>query len=232
MRKFLKKRLPWLARALNENYNYLVYYKYKNQPLKRIFEDIYAKNHWKDPDSISGTGSNLLQTETIREQIPGLINDLNIKKLLDLPCGDFFWFDRMDLKVDQYVGGDIVEDIIKLNNEKYGSDRRKFLLIDITKDTLPGADLIFCRDCLVHFSYDDIFKAIENIKSSDARYLLTTTFTERQNRNIITGSWRRINLQSPPFNFPEPVMMINENCIERDGENSDKSLGLWKIADL
>ena len=232
MKKFIKKRFPQLARILNQNYNNLVHYKYKNQSLKSVFKDIYVRNHWRDSDSASGTGSNLRQTETIRNELPILIKDLEIKSILDLPCGDFFWFDSMNLSLEKYTGGDIVEEIIQQNNKKYGNAYREFKVLDITEDKLPVSDLIFCRDCLVHFSYNDIFKTIDNIKNSNSKYLLTTTFPKHKNRNIVTGNWRQINLQIPPFNFDEPIRLINENCTEGDEENEDKSLALWEISKI
>ncbi len=94
-------------------------------------------------------------------------------------------------------------------------------------------DLIFCRDCLVHFSNDNILKTFENLKNTGSKYILTTTFTEcDENIDIVTGDWRIINLTLAPFNLPEPLQIINENCTEGDGAFSDKSLGLWKISDL
>jgi hypothetical protein len=32
--------------------------------------------------------------------------------------------------------------------------------------------------------------------------------------------------------LPPPILVINENCTEHDGQYAHKSLGLWKIADL
>jgi hypothetical protein len=62
---------------------------------------------------------------------------------------------------------------------------------------------------------------------------MTTTFTEcEENVDIVTGDWRIINLQIPPFSLPEPVLILNEECTEGDGTYADKSLGLWKISDL
>jgi hypothetical protein len=63
--------------------------------------------------------------------------------------------------------------------------------------------------------------------------LLTTTFTStRANHDIVTGDWRPIMLQQAPYGFPEPVALINEGCTEFDGRYPDKSLGLWRLADL
>jgi hypothetical protein len=97
----------------------------------------------------------------------------------------------------------------------------------------PAADLLLCRDCLVHLSFADIDKALRNIRRSSLAYLLTTTFpAESVNADIVTGDWRPLNLQAAPFNLPTPVELINEGCTEGDGAFADKSLGLWRIRDL
>ncbi|MEO6490246.1 MAG: hypothetical protein ABIO04_09925, partial [Ferruginibacter sp.] len=109
----------------------------------------------------------------------------------------------------------------------------KFQVLDLIIDQLPQSDIIINRDCLVHLSFADIFSALKNIKSSGCKYLLTTTFTDHpKNTDIITGSWRTINLQQPPFNFPIPLLMINENCTESNGDYKDKSMGLWEISKI
>ena len=64
-------------------------------------------------------------------------------------------------------------------------------------------------------------------------YLLTTTFPScDQNEDIVTGDWRLLNLQRPPFNFPPPLRLMNERCTESRGAFGDKSLGLWLVGQL
>jgi len=200
---------------------------------KFVFSGIYNTCWWSREESLSGAGSNLAQTEVIAREIPKLAQELGIKVLLDAPCGDFYWMRHLKLNIDKYIGVDIVSEIIKKNQEKYGRENREFMLKDIISDSLPEAHMILCRDCLVHFSYNDIFHTIKNIKKSRSTFLLTTTFTGwAENKNILTGEWRPLNLQLAPFNFPEPVKIINEKCSEFEGIYADKSLALWKIEDL
>jgi hypothetical protein len=98
---------------------------------------------------------------------------------------------------------------------------------------LPRTDLIFCRDCLVHLSFEDVQRAIDNLHRSGITYLITTTFTRRNvNCDIPTGQWTPHNLQIMPFCFPEPIELVNENCTEFYPDYTDKSLGLWRIEDI
>lgn len=205
----------------------------KNLSIEERFHNIYYSNHWAGSKTVSGQGSDEEQTREISIQIPALARMLDIRVLLDIPCGDFHWFGKMDIDLERYVGGDIIDALIEQNKAKYAAPNRSFIRADLLNDPLPEADMILCRDCLVHFSFADIERAIDNIRKSGSTYLLTTTFPEcDENIDITTGDWRIINLEKPPFSFPVPIKIINEKCSEGHGTYADKSLGLWKISDL
>jgi len=130
-----------------------------------------------------------------------------------------------------YVGVDIVPELIDRNRRQYPGD--KFLLADIVSDDLPRADLVLCRDALVHYSFGKALEMLRNFRRSGAEWLLTTTFPGRDiNHDAAMGGWRTLNLELPPFNFPPPDQLIVERCSERNGLYRDKSLGLWRFADL
>ena len=228
LKQFIKSRFPIISRI----WKHIILSSYKMKSPNKIFEEIYAKNRWADSQSLSGPGSSFVQTEEVRRALPVLIKELGIRHVLDVPCGDFSWMSQVDLSIN-YTGGDIVEELIKENQQKYSLGNRKFLKIDVLTDPLPEADLLLCRDCLVHFSYKHIFQALRNIKASQCTYVLLTTFTSRKNnRDITTGAWRPINFQVAPFNFPPPLVLIDEKCKEDNGAYIDKQLGLWKISDI
>lgn len=155
--------------------------------------------------------------------------------MIDAPCGDFHWMSQLNLGLHRYVGVDIVPELIELNRQKFGiADVREFRVMDLVGDRLPAADLILCRDCLVHLSLAEACAVIENCRASGAKFLLATTFPEcAANRDIKIGQWRRLNLRIAPFNFPEPLERIGEVYRDATGERrDDKWLGLWRIADL
>jgi len=205
-------------------------------PLEERFTDIYNKNKWHGEQSKSGTGSDLHNTQVMRPQVIELINSLNINNMIDAPCGDFHWMKEVlpHLNIKSYLGVDIVKALIEDNTTKYEVPNKiHFQHIDVLKTTLPKTDLIFCRDCLVHLSVASIKEVLWQFKKSGATYLLTTTFTNRvHNGDIVDGNWRYINLLLPPYNFIEPIELINEGCTEGKGQFTDKSLGLWKLEDI
>ena len=100
-------------------------------------------------------------------------------------------------------------------------------------DALPAADAILCRDCLVHFSFANIARAVENFRRSGATWLITTTFPEwHTNIDCEDGDWRALNFARAPFGWGAPAELLNENCMEAGGGWRDKSLGVWRLSDL
>jgi len=178
----------------------------------------------------SGVGSDLNATKGISTALPSLLVSHSIQSMLDIPCGDFVWMQHVNVGAIRYIGADIIQSLIGSHQKQYSSANRTFMTLDIVTDDLPAADLILCRDCLPHFSHRLLKKAVNNIKRSRSRYLLTTTFPGRStNKGIFTGSWQPLNLCAPPFNFPPPMRLISEG---HSPPYTDKSLGLWLIADL
>jgi len=157
-------------------------------PTQRVFERIVESNLKVGDESVSGPGSCLAQTAEIRQRLPFLIAGLNIRSMLDAPCGDFNWLKHVRLDLEEYIGGDIVPKLVEQNQRNFGNSKRRFLHLDITSDYLPQVDLILSRDCLVHFPFSEISAALKNFKSSQSTYLLTTTFTgPRPNLDIPMG---------------------------------------------
>ena len=209
---------------------------FEGKKVTEVFSDIYKNNLWhisEKRESFSGIGSSLEQTREIIKNLPLVFQKFSINSMLDIPCGDFNWMQNIDLSKMKYTGADIVKEIVHTNNVKHNAQNINFIQLNLIEDPLPKVDLIFCRDCLVHFSFSDFLSSIENIKKSGSKYLMTTTFTnQRSNKDIHTGGWRPLNLKLAPFNFPHPTYLLNEKCTEMDGLFSDKSLGIWNIADL
>jgi hypothetical protein len=201
--------------------------------MESTFAPFYTENRWGDSESASGPGSNLARTAKLRTELPTLLREIGARTLLDAPCGDFNWMKDTDLGVEQYIGVDVIPDLIARNQGLHGNERTRFLYLDLTSDALPRADVILCRDCLIHFSYRHIASAIRNFKRSGSTYLLTNTYPRWQkNENIRTGDFRHINLLLSPFNFPPPLRQIDEKLPEEETQYFGKTLGLWKLTDL
>jgi hypothetical protein len=201
--------------------------------MEGIFSEIYFSRAWGDEESVSGPGSGVQRTAPFRSNLSLLLQEFHTKVLLDAGCGDFNWMKETELGECRYIGVDVVLELIRKTEHDYETPGRTFLNLDLAEDQLPRADVILCRDCLVHFSFEHIFKAIRNFKRSKSRYLLTTTFIGwPRNTDIETGGWRQINLQIPPFEFPQAIRLIDEKCEHSGGAFADKRLGLWDLTSI
>ena len=200
-------------------------------PPEAAFRHAYEANLWGGTDSPSGPGSSLDQTATLRAALPDLVARLGLRSLLDLPCGDGHWMARVELPGIRYMGGDLLPEVVARAAARRPD--REFQTLDLLHGPLPAADLLLCRDCLVHLSFDHLAQALDTIRRSGIPLLLATTFpAEPANLDIVTGDWRPLNLERAPFNFPPPVELLREDCTEQGGLFRDKSLGLWRVEAL
>lgn len=195
-----------------------------------IFSAIHRRNEWGSGESVSGPGSTRARGEEFAGELDALLARLDARVLLDAPCGDFNWIGAIAERMERYVGVDVVPELVERNRGRHGGPGRTFMLADLTRDPLPAADVILCRDCLVHFSFEAVRAALENFRRSGSTWLCTTTFLDtRENRDIRTGGWRELNLQEAPFHFPPPAALVDEKCTHSGGRYRSKRLGLWRL---
>lgn len=194
--------------------------------MKDVFTDIIANRRWNKKVPC-GSGSSIPNTRFIRDALPGFLLKYRIGSMFDAPCGDHSWMSLIDFPKDfYYVGGDIVDFLIEQN--RFTWPHKEFRVFDLTVDVLPEVDLLFCRDCLIHLSNDDLVRVFDNIVSSNIKYVLTTSYHgfNADNRNIETGQFRRLDLQREPFNLPTPIDFIE------DGAPYRRKMCLWGKTDF
>ena len=201
---------------------------------KKKFNFIYNTNYWSSKESRSGTGSTLDNTQIVRKGLNLVIKSYNIKNILDIPCGDFSWMMHFleQQKNLNYVGGDIVSNLIRDLSEKYTTKNISFRQIDLIKDDLPKADLLFCRDCFMHLSNEDIKMSLKNFLRSDIKYLMASNNINeslKSNINIQTGEYRKVNLFLPPFNLPKKNLLnIDDIMVSKSNIYQDERvMSLW-----
>jgi SAM-dependent methyltransferase len=204
------------------------------ESMQQVFVGIYERHSWANAETASGDGSDLTQTRTIRRELNGIFDEFEIRSMLDAPCGDFYWMKEVDRHKVRYLGVDIVPQIIASNARQYANAMTDFAVVDIVNDALPRVDLILCRDCLVHLPLQAAVSAVRGFVKSGSKYLLSTTYpgvVEKNRPLLITGNWRPLDLQKPPFSLPPPIRIINEACTEL-ADYREKSLGLWRLSDI
>ena len=196
---------------------------------EKRFDLIYKTNFWSSNESVSGYGSELKNTINIEKEIINIIKKYQIKSILDAPCGDFNWVKNILNKELSYIGGDIVQEIIDNNIRKFKSNNIKFIKLDITDESLPDSDLMICRDCLIHLSFQSIKLFFENFRKSNINYLLLTTYKmkdttkEIDNLDIPDGEYREIDLSKPPFYLPKPL----EEILDKEEFNKNSGFNCY-----
>lgn len=194
--------------------------------LQDSFRSIYDTGVWlgEGRSSLSGAGSELAAVSTILLRLPDLLAQLDCRHLVDVGCGDLNWMHRiLDGAPFEYTGCDIVPSVIERSIAKYATDRIRFRHLDATRDPLPQGDVVLCREVLFHLSFQDIFQLIRNVKTSGARYFITTTENSIWfNSDIVSGDFRSINLRRRPFRFPEPIAEISDDAVR-----AGRVLAVW-----
>jgi len=213
--------------------NAFLRFRLRRKPLEKAFTYIYANNQWGHVDSVSGHGSSLAKTRSVRERLPEINQQFAVKSILDVPCGDFHWMKEVDLTGIFYTGGDIVQALVRKNQRLYGGTGRRFISLDASADAVPKADLIICRDLLIHLPLATGVRVLQNLCASGSGFLLTTSYVfEPLNRDIPAGGWRPINLKKPRCSFPAPLASIDDGDSDPALQDYGKSLLLWRLGDL
>ena len=180
--------------------------------LEDRFTALYKTRFWggdKKNESFSGPGSTSEYTQVLRTELPKVFEQFTIHRVFDAPCGDFKWMQHVVHQCPgiEYIGADIVAPMIKANTARHANERIRFFHADLTHAEFPKADLMICRDCLFHLSYQDIELVLNNFVASGIPFLLTSTHLGTvENRDIYSGRFRLIDLFSTPFNFSKDVL--------------------------
>ena len=197
-----------------------------------IFSDIYANEYWLNGNSVSGIGSELINLKNYRKHLNKFVSDYNIKSIFDIPCGDFiFMNDFLKNKKIKYLGGDIVEKLIKKNNDNFSN--YNFIIFDLLKDKLEEYfEVVHIKDCLFHFSISDVKKTLNNIVLFNSKYTLITSHKSilLKNVDIKTGEFRILDLEKEPFCLPKPMLRLKD--FQFKFRTFPKYICVWKTEDL
>lgn len=224
LKGLLKRAFPEFVRTVIRNRRS----RFRGQTMERVFSGIYAEGYWQDDSltPVSGPGSTPIATQELRLGLQAFIEQRHCGRIVDLGCGDFTWVSEMDLGGIQYVGYDIVPDLIEKNRRLFGNEERRFEIADISEAPIGDCDLVICRDCLVHLAFHEIQAVLENIRASGAQFMALTHFPSiPRNIDISTGQWRPLNLTLPPFGCRVPETSIGDNLNQ---DRMERVLGIWE----
>ena len=158
-------------------------------------------------ESLSGPGSWLCNTSESVEFINETIADYGVSSILDLGCGDWNWFSRVNLDGVTYQGWDADESMVADVSARHGGPSVTFAVKDIVLEDYPAVDLIVCRDVLFHMMPAVALAVLEKIQRSGA-LLIATSFRDAprnekpvQYTTFENWGYYDINLNIAPFNL-------------------------------
>ena len=208
-----------------------------NKSRKDEFEYIYENNVWGgDETTKNGPGSSKKKTVINKKSLAKIFELFTKKKkiLSDIGSGDLAWMKQFisqnEDNIKNYIGYDIATNITEHNKNTIKSDNIEIINKDCVEYIPKYSDVILCRQVLGHLYTDDVKKLISNVVKSGSIYFITSQdFSVKENKELKKNRdktrARGINLLLSPFNFPEPIMYIDDFV-------DFFKLGVWKISDL
>jgi SAM-dependent methyltransferase len=202
----------------------------RERDMTRVFSQIYANGAWvmrDNQDSLSGVGSTQVATQELSVQLSGFLRLVGCRRLVDIGCGDFNWMHSVDGDFE-YVGIDVVPQVIEQNTLRYANEKRRFQCGDATSGPIEAGDVAICREVLFHLSFRDGLKLLRNVRAAGFEHVLFTTDSSVWfNSDIRSGDFRRINLLKPPYGLPVPLRQLADDKVSQG-----RALGVWAGSSL
>lgn len=168
---------------------------------KAKFEEIYNKNEWGKG---SGEGSMPKNTKEYRDFLAKFLKERKIKSLVDLGCGDWQSTQLIDWKGIDYIGIDVVQDLIDRNQKEFGKKNIRFERGDITNCKLPEAELIVIKDVLQHWPTKTVKRFLPRLKQFKYALIINDNYpdaTLNKDPDPNYGHFRPVSLTEAPFNL-------------------------------
>jgi SAM-dependent methyltransferase len=166
------------------------------EELSAPFERIYMQDVWRGG---SGPGSLPSNTVEYRAFVEQFIYNNGIQSVTDLGCGDWQFSRFLNWTGVEYIGLDVVPSLIKANRETFACQNIRFEL-SAGPESLPGGDLLLCKEMLQHLPTQAVRRYIASIKQRYRYALITNSIAPGSiNTEISVGGYRPLRLDLQPF---------------------------------
>lgn len=167
--------------------------------MKEAFTDVYGCNVWSGGSGRDSTPEN---TAIYRGMLEEFLRTHEIKRVVDIGCGDWQFSKLIDWGDVDYIGIDTVPAVIEANQQRFGS-RYTFVCRDVTQEALPPGDLVIIKDVLQHWPNEIIQAFLPRL--DQYRYAILTNCgypSPARNANIAMTGYRPLDLRLAPFYYP------------------------------
>jgi len=198
------------------------------------FDEVYKSQRWTAEGGGSGSGSSVGITARIRSIIRTVVNQYQVRTLVDAPCGAMVWMplaleevedDLMNAQSGQavapfhYYGVDAVESILVSAQQQLTPSHPNwsFHAMDLSQTRFcdEKIDLIFSRDALQHLACPLVVDILHAFVDSSARLLLVGSYPNGRNINILIGDYFPIDLRQPPYSLQTGLLHVYNEWTSR-----------------
>ena len=167
-----------------------------------VFSDVYERDLWNGG---SGPGSAPENSEVYRRFLQEFLDGFDYPvKVVDLGCGDWRIGELMDWSGVDYVGVDVVPEVVEANRRRDTPDNVSFVCLDALVDDLPEGDVLVVKDVLQHWPNADVLRLLD---AAEERFTFTVVTNDvsskshpaKVNSDIALGDWRPIDIERAPF---------------------------------
>lgn len=173
---------------------------------EKVFTEIYDNGTWgrnENGEGFSGNGSTVTNAAPYMTFLEDFMRSNNVQSVVDVGFGDWTFSQYINWGNIRYIGIDTVRQVIEKNIARFSSPTITFIHGNATFTDLPSADLMICKDVLQHLPIEDIQLLLKH--THKFKHCLITndinpyTMTS-DNRQILRGDYRTLDLSQPPFN--------------------------------
>jgi hypothetical protein len=197
---------------------------------RATFRSVYRRAEWgKGGQSqfFSGVGSYGEPAAKYADVMSAVVGGLIRQKgapitIVDLGCGDFSVGSQLLARLPpvRYIGCDVVPELVRENQERYGSDRIAFRTIDIVSEELPAGEICTVRQVFQHLPNVDILQILRKLRKYEHVYVTEgqpliregVVNPDKANSADVRFDWRTghgrgVELDQAPYN-----LAIEEIC--------------------
>ncbi len=189
--------------------------------MESLYTYIYEHNVWGNNNNdkyrgSSGPGSAIdYNKDNYVPFLKKMITDNNIKKIVDLGCGDFqcgkLIYDDLDVT---YVGYDTYKKIVDFNSQQYSQPKYYFEHLDFydKKEEITNGDMCILKDVLHHWPTENIYTFLDYLVGSKKfKYILMCNCCNqnKDNDDTLNGYFRQLSCDYLPLKKYNPKKLYN-----------------------
>ncbi len=170
-----------------------------------VFQRIYQRNLWGFG---SGHGARPRVTKGYRAFVENFIRENAVTSVVDFGCGDWQCSRLIDWTGADYLGLEVVPELVRRNQARYGRPGIAFAPSPDRLAEVPRADLLLVKHVLQHWPtrlvQDFIVEVVPKFRSA----LITNSVepSHTLNSEIALGEWCALDLRRAPYGYDVPAV--------------------------